>query len=163
MKMGQLIKYNMRKFFFSKIIRSSGGKAYPRPISKKSKLSISVEQQSEILYSLFLFYFPVKVYQNILKLRCWLYDFAPFKTFYKTNRCLELISLPQFLHHFRGKIFLMLYFINWPDFWFPLLLQVLGNMRITIIWFPISDDINLESILNFLIKLLSCMTNKVRI
>ena len=81
MKMGQLIKYNMRKFFFQKSYGVCGGKACPRPISKKSKLGTSVEQQSEILYSLFLFYFQVKVYQNVLKLRCWLYDFAPFKTF----------------------------------------------------------------------------------
>ena len=47
-----------------------GGKTSPRPFSEKSKLSISLNQHSEISYSLFFLHVQVKVYRNILKLKC---------------------------------------------------------------------------------------------
>ena len=40
----------------------------PRPFFKKSKLGISLDEQSG--YSLFLLHVQVEVYQNILKLSC---------------------------------------------------------------------------------------------
>ena len=45
-----------------------------------------------------------------------------------------------------SRIFLMLYSIYWPNFivYLPLLLEILGNMRIVIICSPICDAINLE-------------------
>ena len=46
----------MRNIFLEKSYTKSGGEASPRPSNKKSKWSISPNQQSEILYSLFLFY-----------------------------------------------------------------------------------------------------------
>ena len=49
-------------------------------------LHISLDPQSEILYSWFLLYDQAQVYQNILKLNCW--------------------SSLHFLHDFRLKIFL---------------------------------------------------------
>ena len=49
MKFGQLIKHNMRNIFLEKSNKKCGGKASPRPFHKKSKLSISLDQQSEIL------------------------------------------------------------------------------------------------------------------
>ena len=39
--------------------------------SKESKLSLFVNQKSEILYMLFLLCVHTKDYQNILKIRCW--------------------------------------------------------------------------------------------
>ena len=51
MKIGQLIEYKMRN-------KSSLG-----PFFEKSRLSISLDQQSEILFSL---YAQVDVYQNML-------------------------------------------------------------------------------------------------
>ena len=47
----------------------------------------------------------------------------------------ELLSPPQFVHDFSRKMFLMLHSINWPSFivWCSLLLEILGNMCITII------------------------------
>ena len=49
MKIGQLIEYNMRNIFLEKLFANCGGEASPRPFNKKSKLSISLDQQSEML------------------------------------------------------------------------------------------------------------------
>ena len=43
-KSGQLIEYNMRSIFREKLYTSSGGETIPRPFSKNSKLSISLDQ-----------------------------------------------------------------------------------------------------------------------
>ena len=53
MKLGQLIEHNMRN-----ISEKSNAKCetIPRPFSKKSKLSISLDQKSRVLYSFFLLY-----------------------------------------------------------------------------------------------------------
>ena len=54
----------------------------------------------------------------------------------------------------------MLYFINWPNFivWLPSLLEILGNMYITIVSFPSRDIVNFENNLIFLINLFFYMT-----
>ena len=44
MKFGQLIEYNMRNIFVEKSYTKCGGETIPRPLSKKSKLSISRDQ-----------------------------------------------------------------------------------------------------------------------
>ena len=46
---------------------------------------------------------------------------------------LELVSPQHFVHDFSRKMFLMLQSINWPNFivWLPLLLDIVGNMCIT--------------------------------
>ena len=44
MKLGHLIESNMRKIFLEKLYTKCGGEAISRSISKKSKLSISVDQ-----------------------------------------------------------------------------------------------------------------------
>ena len=43
-KSGQLIKYNMKKNFLEKSYTKCGGDTIPRPFSKKSKLTISLNQ-----------------------------------------------------------------------------------------------------------------------
>ena len=53
MKFGQLIEYNMRNIFVEKSYTKCGGQTIPRTFSKKSKLNISLDQES---YSLFLLY-----------------------------------------------------------------------------------------------------------
>ena len=52
MKFGQLIEYNMRNIFLEKPNTKCGGETSLRPFYKKSKLSISVSQQFEMLKSL---------------------------------------------------------------------------------------------------------------
>ena len=56
MKFGQLIEHNMRNIFVEKSYTKCGGETIPRSFSKKSKLSISLDQWSEVLYRLFLLY-----------------------------------------------------------------------------------------------------------
>ena len=70
MKFGQLIEYKRRKNFLEKLFTKCGRETSPRPFSKNSKLSISLDQQSEILYNLLLLYVQVEDYQDMLKLRC---------------------------------------------------------------------------------------------
>ena len=56
MKFGQLMEYNMRNIFLEKSYTKCDGETSPRPFSEKLKLSISLDQQSKVLYSLFLLY-----------------------------------------------------------------------------------------------------------
>ena len=44
MKFGQLIEYNMIDIFIELSYTKYGGETIPRPFSKKSKLSISLDQ-----------------------------------------------------------------------------------------------------------------------
>ena len=44
MKFGQLIEYNTRNIFVEKSYTKCAGETIPRPLSKKSKLSISLDQ-----------------------------------------------------------------------------------------------------------------------
>ena len=80
-KFGQLTKHNMKNIFLAKSYSKCGGEACPRNFYKKSKLSIYLDHQSEILYSLFLSYVYMNVYQNIVKLWCWSIALALFKAF----------------------------------------------------------------------------------
>ena len=54
-KFGLLIEYNMRHIFLEKSYTKWGGKTIPRSISKKTKLSVYLNEWSKLLYSLFLF------------------------------------------------------------------------------------------------------------
>ena len=56
MKLGQLIKYNMRNTFVEKSYTKCGGETILRPFSKKSKLSYLCINSPKVLYSLFLLY-----------------------------------------------------------------------------------------------------------
>ena len=44
MNYGQLINYNMRNIFVEKLYTKYAGETIPRPLSKKSKLSKSLDQ-----------------------------------------------------------------------------------------------------------------------
>ena len=66
----QLIESNMRHVFLEKSCTKYCREISPRLSFKRSKLNISLDQQPEVSYSLFLFYAQVQKHQNILKLRC---------------------------------------------------------------------------------------------
>ena len=51
MKFGQLIEYNMRNIFLEKSYTKCDGKTSPRPFSRKLKLGISLDQQSNKFYT----------------------------------------------------------------------------------------------------------------
>ena len=48
MKFGQLIEYNMRNIFFEKLYTKYAGETIRRPLSKISKLSMSLNQQCKV-------------------------------------------------------------------------------------------------------------------
>ena len=56
MKFGQLIERKLRSIFLEKSCRKCGRETIPRAFSKKSNLSISLDQYSEVLYILFLLF-----------------------------------------------------------------------------------------------------------
>ena len=60
----------MRNIFLEKSFSKYGEETVPRTFSKKSKLSISMDQQFEMLHCLFLWHVQGEFYQNILKLKC---------------------------------------------------------------------------------------------
>ena len=67
MKFGQLIEYNMRNIFLEKLYTKCGGETSPRPFSKKSKLSTSLDQLPKVLHSLLLLYAKlrtIEIYWN---------------------------------------------------------------------------------------------------
>ena len=51
------------------------------------------------------------------------------------DKGLGIVPPAPFVYDFSRKVFLILYSINWPNFiaWLPLLLEMLGNMRIAIL------------------------------
>ena len=53
MKFGQLIEHNMKNIFLKKSYAKCGTETTPSPFSKKSKLSISLDQQPKVLCNLF--------------------------------------------------------------------------------------------------------------
>ena len=56
MEFGQLMEYNMRNIFLQQSCSKCGGETIPRPFSKKLKLSISLDPEFKVLYSLLLLY-----------------------------------------------------------------------------------------------------------
>ena len=77
--------------------------------------------------------------------------------FLKKKGGLGLVFLSHFLHDFWRK---NLYAIKWLNLivWLSLLLQILGNMCIIIICFPVCDVIKFEITFSVLIKPFSYMT-----
>ena len=59
---GHLIKYN-RNIFLVKSYTQCGRETIPRPFSKKSKVSISVDRYSKVLYNLLLLYAKLRAIQ----------------------------------------------------------------------------------------------------
>ena len=62
----QLIDYNVRNIFLEKSCTKCGGEIIPRPFSKKSKLGISLDQESKVLYIVFIVC-QAEGYRNILE------------------------------------------------------------------------------------------------
>ena len=56
MKFRQLTECNTKNIFLKISFRQFGAETIPRLFTKKSKLSISLDQQSKILYNLFILY-----------------------------------------------------------------------------------------------------------
>ena len=55
----------MRNIFLEKSYTKCGGETVPRPFSKKSKLSLFLNQKLKVLYSLFVMYAKLKATVNM--------------------------------------------------------------------------------------------------
>ena len=95
-----------------------GGETIARPFSKKSKLNYLW-----INFIQFVYYMPSWGLSKYIK-TCRPLAFTSYKAFLKNKRCLELVSLPHFLHYFSRRIFLFSHSINWQNFiiWLPLII-----------------------------------------
>ena len=80
-----LIGYTLRNIFLEKWYTKCGGKTIPAPFFKKSKLSISLDQYSKVLYILFLLFAKFEDYRNWLKLNCRPPIFTSNKAFLKNK------------------------------------------------------------------------------
>ena len=127
MKFGRLIEYNIRDRLLEKSYTKCDRGTIPRPFSKISKLSVC------LIYILksYILLRAVEGYRKRLKLSCRPFSFTSYNFFFfLKKRGLELVSMPQILHDFWRKIFLLLYSIIAR---LPLLCEVLGNMCIVIV------------------------------
>ena len=84
----------MKNILFKKPYTKCGVEATSITIYEKSKLSLCLDQQAEIVYSLFLLYVQVYVYQNTLQLRCLRLAFTLYKAFFLKKKKRSRTSLP---------------------------------------------------------------------
>ena len=63
-KFSQLIEYNMRNIFLDKSYIKCDRETISRPFSKKSKLSISLDQYFKVLYILFQLFAKLKTIEG---------------------------------------------------------------------------------------------------
>ena len=135
LKFGQVIVYNNGNIFLQKSCRKWGRETSSRPlfvflksfIWGKSKWPVALFQSLSIVLNLV--NNKNKIYKS---LEYWSRDMLNFDFLEKG---LGIASLSYFGYGFLGKMFLMLYSFNWPNFiaWLPLLLQISVNMCIAII------------------------------
>ena len=130
------------------------------------KIKIEHFSRSMVQSFIQLLFIPCQVesYLKVLKLNCWQLALTSYNAFLKKQRGLELVSLPHFLHDFWRTIIILLYSINWPSFivWLPLLREILSNMCIAIVCWPVCDVINFEINLIFLINPFSLIWPKIQ-
>ena len=156
MKFGQLIEYNKRNVFLQKSCKKWGSEAsstlffffFLKKNFKwgKSKSSSAWIQHISIAFNLA--YNKNKLYKT---LDYWSRDIL---NFHFLKKDLGIVFSIHFVYDFSRKMFLMLYSIDWTNFivLLPLLLEILGNMCIAIVCFPVCDIIHFEINLIFLIK-----------
>ena len=116
MKFDQLIEYNMRNILLKKSYPKYDEEAIPRFFFKKSKLSIFLDQQAEMSYSLFLFYVQFEGYQNILILKWWPLVLNLYKAFSKNKKTFDLVRSRSFSAWFLKKKFFAVQSFDWPNF-----------------------------------------------
>ena len=86
MRLDQLIRHNIRNIFLENSYRKCGRETIPRRFSEKPKLSISLDHQSKVLYSLYLSYAKLRAIKIILKLRCRPPAITLYKAFLKSKK-----------------------------------------------------------------------------
>ena len=134
MKLGQLIEYNMRNIFLEKSYTKCSGETIPRPFSKKSKLTISLDKQPKVFCNLFLLQAKVR----------------------------KLVSASFSAWFLKKNIPIVMFYYLIFIVWLLLLREILGNMCIVIVYLRGCDVTNFEINLIFLIKLILRHNQKVK-
>ena len=121
MKFGHLMEYSIWNVMKYNHIQSLVEK-FPESFLKKSKLSISLDQQSKVLYSLFLLYArlrTIKIYWNWATYHLLL----PYMKLFFQSKSGTSLSVSFSASFFKKKKKFMLYSITRPNFiaWLPLL------------------------------------------
>ena len=128
MNFGQLIQYNLTNIFLEKSYTKCGGESIPRPIIKKSKLSIPLDQCSKVIYFVFIVW-QVKAYRNWLKLSCRPPVYTSNKTFFKKKRSES--SLPASYMILKKNISLVIFFyVTKFQCLVSLTCEILGNCNV---------------------------------
>ena len=89
-KFGQLIEYNMRNIRIQNHVQNM--------VEKLNRAYLWINNLK--FYTVRFYCMQVEDCPNILKLSCRPLAFTSYKALSKTNRSLELVSLPHFLHDF---------------------------------------------------------------
>ena len=148
MKLGQLNEYDKRSIFLQK--------SCWQWCRETSSIPIFVFVFPKTLYYAiasglqFTFNRP-QLIQTVWNFKNWSRDMLNFDFL---EKWLRIVSPSHFVYDFSRTLFPILYSISWPNciVWLPLLLEILGNHRIAIVYFPGCDVFNSEIILVFLIK-----------
>ena len=151
----------MENIILEKSYTKCGGEASSRPFYKKSKID---HISGSTAWNAIKFAFSICPSRGLRKRKS-ADHFYLIESFKKTKSHQELVFLHHFLHDFQRKIFLNLYFVNWPNCiaWLRFFFEILGNMYIVVTHCPVCDVINFESNLRFLIKPFFYLSQKLRI
>ena len=131
-KFCQLIKYNKGNILLQKSCIKWGRETSSRPLFVFWKSFIWSGQQLRLQAVSIIFDLAYNKSKPHEALDYWFRDML---SFVLLEKGLGIVSPPHFVYDFSRKMFLMLHFINWPNFivWFSLLLEILGNMCIAIV------------------------------
>ena len=160
MKFGQLTEYNMRNIFLKSHTQNMVEKLVPDLFTKNQNWAYLWINSLKCYkcYCYCLLYAQVEVYQNISKLSYWPFAFILYTEYKKTWTGTSLPT-SYFTCSLKENVFLMLYFVIWPNFivWLLLLLELLGNMCTVNICFTVCDIIKFEINHSFLNKSFFCI------
>ena len=154
MKFGQLIEHPKRNIFLWKLCRKWGRETSSRPLFVFQKSFVVCKSKWSAAWFCYIL-IALKLVCNrnklVKTLHSWSRDMLNFDFLGKGQ---GIVSLAHFVYDFSTKIFLRLYSINWPNFivCLPFLLEILGNMFIAIVYYPVCDAMDFEINLIFLIK-----------
>ena len=158
MKFDQLTEHNVTENFLQKSFWKWG-----REISLGSLFAYKkalCDLKANGLHLNFIVLRQPSTWTEIRNKQCKTIDFRDILNSEVSEKVLGLVYSPHFVHDFPGKMFFMLYFLNWPNFILCslLLLEILVNMCIAITCFPGCDAISFVIDLSFLIKPFFYMT-----
>ena len=141
-----IIEYNKINISLQKLCRKLGREANPRPLFAfwKSIIKCKREYSSAwfhyISKALKLAYSKNKLYKTLD------YSSRDILNFDFLEKGLVIVSPQHFVYNFSTKTCLMPYSINWPNIivWLPTVLEILGNISIAVVSWPVFDAINFE-------------------